>query len=826
MGSQAYHDLYTWRYPVTENVVGHHDGSISLMVKWSGFELSMLEYHERDALLSAFYQSLSKVVPGLKIEHHSFRYYDSQRAQAYIDYADGAVRQKKLAIKTRFDVATVLSDYSMKNDLVTVFTLPKVGRKRNSAEFKKQEKAATDIFNLIRPFTDRMPGARVLTVDEYGAYVQRANSPDDVRKGLVRGFDHRFHLNEQWCSPKPEYIDGFLKQGNTYIWIGLLDLYPDQANPGWVEFALDGYGCEFQITQLIGSANTRELVAKAEKDQQSEEQGLGQRGGTFLRGKVKDIAAFKNYVADNNIPILNNTYVIRLQHDDLNQLMTQREALNDLLGAQGARAQDSERIQRFFWRVTQPGQGYLTKFERPDAADLVLNMSPFNQHALGSKTPLSLRITEQQQLVYFDLPSGAANHSFIAGKTRSGKGVEKVLRILEAYPMGIDHYMIEYGGSYRWVIEALGGTYIRIDPDKVSVNPLPTYAEYDSAVVDQNIAQLSSFTINSMALILTGGAADFSSVDGGNHHVSRALNVFEALYDEDAREDGDVAPTLGGYLEILELIVDNLDDKSDQDFISFKFLRENLRSFLDSPTGEKFNASEDGLNLTGDCIGIDIKPLVDSGDVQLLSIYLNSIIMRLTNKVISNRDRAELAIDEYHVPAELAPELIKSITSRAVKTWAKENSHVDIISQSPEHFKVSHDVLDQINHRQFMYMESGHVEAAKNFSIPEKASRIWSSWRDPGLDGLPYRHAIRQFGKDTYHIHSRVPKWILQLAETSAKALDIKDYIDDYHPELKGNIWKKLELFESYTNKLNQFESSTKVYQYLVSQHTTPEVSA
>lgn len=801
MSKRPYSELFTWRYPVTQHVVGHHDGSISVAVTWDGVSFEMSLPNERHRLIASLYQALVSLDPQLVVENHNFRFYDRSRAHAYVDLAGEAVRNHAMARKVRTDVATLLGGHSMTNYPVTVFTLPFIGRKRSAAEFKAQEKAVTKLSEVIKPIVDRMSGARLLSVEEYGALVQRANQPDLTRKSLFTGFDSRFHLNEQWCSAKPLFEDGFLKHGQTYTWVALLDLYPDQTYPGFFESILDASGAEYQLTQLFKATNTRNQITKAEKEEKQEQQGLGQKGGSFLQGKVEDLRAFRTYIASHNIPILNNAFVLKIQHTDRNDLMKQRDTISDWLAGQGARIQHSESIQRFFWRVTQPGQGYLSKYWRPDAADLVLNMAPLNTHSLGAKKPLSMRISEQNSLIYFDLPDGAANHGFISGKTRSGKGVDQVLRILETYPLGLDLYSIEYGGSYRWTVEALGGTYITIDPDKVFIRPMPTYEEIKLAKRNSKYAQLSSFVINSLAYILTGGSSDFMDVDGGNHHLARAATVLDALYDEELQVEGQDAPSLGDFQTTLELVLEHTEDKSSQDYKSYSFLRENLNSFLSSTNGQLFNSDKDGLDLSGDCIGIDIKPVTDTGDTQLISLYLTFILMRLTSKVISNRKRSNLMIDEYHIPAEIAPALVESITNRAVRTWAKENSHIDILSQSPEHFTVAKDVFDQINHRQFMYMENGHEAVRKLFRIPERAARKWEGWLDPGIQKLKFRRAIRQFGSQSFLIRSVVPDWILVLAETHPDKLEIKDRIDH---ELKGaDIWTKIERFNELAKELS-----------------------
>lgn len=792
--SSVYHRLFSWRYPVTSNVVGHADGAVSVMVAWSGFSFEMMDFEERYRATASLYQALVSLDPGLVMENHCFRYYDNNRATDYIEYANKAVRQPGLARKTRSDLAQLLSRHAMTNQLVTVFTLHGSKTVRVKKYFKAQVANAEKIVKIIRPFLDRMPKARLASIDEFGEIIQRSNDPYRAREKRFFQFDHRFHLNDQWCSKKPEFADGFLRHNNTYIWIGLLDLYPDRINPGWAELLLNSSGAEYQLVQIIRAGNTRKEIADAERIEKEEQQNIGMRGGTFVRGKVRDIQSFRIYLADNGIPVLNNTYMIRFQHTDLEHMNRIKNSVLDSLASSGARAQDAEKIQRYCWRIMQPGQGYQCAFERPDAADLVMNMAPFNNHDKGVEKPLFMRLSAQHELVYFDLPDNAANHSFTAGKTRSGKGAEKVLRILETYPMGIDQYVIEYGGSYRWVIKALEGNYLTIDPDTMFINPLPTYEEVQQAKAASKFAQLSAFIINSMALILTGGKTEFDQVEGGNHHISRAQQVFDYLYDEDSRIAGRVSPRLGDFLHVIETVLSALEDKDGQDARSFRFLYENLNSFLASPTGSKFNSDKDGLDLTGDCIGIDIKPLVDSGDKQLLAIYLVSIFMRITNKVISNRQRAEMAIDEYHIPAELVPELTASITSRGVKTWAKENSHLEVISQSPEHFKVARDVLDQINHRQFMYMENGHEEAQHNFRIPNRAYQIWRNLTDPSIEGLPYRHAIRQFGRRTYHLLEQLPDWVLILADTRAKALDIKDRIDREMPD--ADVWARIERFK------------------------------
>jgi len=76
------------------------------------------------------------------------------------------------------------------------------------------------------------------------------------------------------------------------------------------------------------------------------------------------------------------------------------------------------------------------------------------------------------------------------------------------------------------------------------------------------------------------------------------------------------------------------------------------------------------------------------------------------------------------------------------------------------------------------------------------------------LAGLPFRHAIRQFGRNTYHLNIHLPEWILILADTRGKALNIKDQIDREMPDadIEACIARFIELDAKETQTENELE--------------------
>lgn len=793
---RAYHDAYSWRYPIDNHVIGGHDGSVSIAIPWDGFHFEMMLPEDRRDFMNRILQVLKSIDPTWFVENHLFRFYDDSLARDYVAYADKAVRCRALARQVRTAAAETLAQFGMTNKVVTVVTA-RVGTRggftRPKREFRKQEQAAIQLKREIRPFLERFPGARLATVDEFGEFIARTNDLDLARQGAFRSFDRRWHLNEQWCQAKPEWDDGFLRVGQTLHWVALVDMYPDEVYDGWIEFIADLPGAEFHIVQVLQLADSRKSVQSAERTERQESQSLGSRGGTFLRAKVRDVASYKNYIADNQLPVFKNVYILTVSHTDREQLSQLTKNLTDYMSQSGARVRDAQNIQFAAWRYSHPGQGYQTAYLREDAGDLVVAMAPVNTHHRGEGIPVMLRLTAQGELVALHYPEGAANHGFTAGKTRSGKGAEKVMRILENYPLGMDQYIIEYGGSYRWVVRALGGTYINIDPDKTVINPLPPFEEVEATKVAGRVAaSIASMTVSSLAPILTGGPVSFDKVPDGNHHDSRAERAFRALYEHyDPDVDEETSPTLQDLCDVIEFLRDSAE--TDQDRKSYGFLYENLNSFLSTAVGQRFTHSEDNIDLSGTCIGVDIKPLVSTNNKQLLTVYLLSIFLRLEHKVLANKNAAELAIDELHMPARLAPELTYTLVDVAVRTWAKENGQVEALSQRPEEFKGSEDTISDMSYTQWMYMKQGHDKTQEIFNIPERAAAAWKAYPEPSTAQLPYRQGIRQHGERTYDFRFILPEIVLDLADTSPSALAIKDEIETSHPD--ATIWEWLELF-------------------------------
>jgi len=821
----AYSSLFSWRYPIDDYAIGHFDGSVSIAITWAGTDYSTVAISERDGDTSSLTNAFSDLPSDVFIENHLFRFADSSRCDAYVAQADKAVRCNEIAKKTRVDVANLLSDYAMKNEILTVFTLSRHSVKGNATDFSKQLDAAELLREKIRNTVSHLAGYRYLTCEELGLSVIRHNDPDRIQYEETKGFIEGFHLNDQWISDKPEWQGRFLKVGDTFTWVGLLDLYPSEVFQGWSEQLSKQANADIHICQLGRMGNAGKAVLKAEEQMKSESQKTGFRGGFLAQKKGKNAAAFGAYISSNNLDVINNCYIVCLSHTDARQLEDLARAYRSFVKSSGGRVRDSKEIQFGAWRVAHPAQGYKSLFMRPDALDLFVGMAPFTQFDQGLKRPLMMRLSAQNELIYFDLPDGGANHGFSAGKTRSGKGAEKVMRVLETYPQGVDFYCIEYGGSYRWVTEALGGTYINLDPDKVYINPFPTYEEVNSTRTPEGeiSTRVVGFSISALAPFLTAGKKSFSEIPDGNHHISRATDIFKYLYQEGPDDESKTAPTFGEFLAVAEMMRDVLEQesKNSQDYRSCVFLYENLNSFLNTPAGARFNTPKGSLDLTGDCIAIDIKPLVSMGDPQILGVYLSSIIMRLTNKVIANRSKAELAIDEYHLPAKLAPDLVREMAALAAKTWAKENGIFEIISQSPSHVDAEGDtdVTANMNHMQFLFMEDEHDEFARKFKLPDLLRDRWKDrqyYPEPSSVGLPYRQAIRRYGDKYYELMIHTPKFILQLAASNPKDLDIKDFID-FHMDSEGmSIWKKLEWFEYFSNELKKFDDDQNVLKLML----------
>ncbi|EAR07575.1 hypothetical protein [Reinekea blandensis] len=800
---KKYSDLYSWRYPVDEYCIGHHDGVVSIAIGWEGYRFEMLSDDQKIAEAFNLYQLLSRLNTEWVVEFHLFREYDHRLAEKYLAKSGQFQRAHEFGGFLREQMAHHVAAYGMTNTPCIIVTtkpqIPAMALFKPKLDFEQQARRAETLRSDLEDFLRFLPKAHFLGVDDYWDVLVRSSDRDRHRTQGHLNFDGRFHINDVVAATKPEWTGQFLKLGETYTWVGLLDIYPTQIQyPGWVEPIFGMSGCEFHCSQIVKGTNTNSKITKSADEFAKEKEALGQRGADFARGKLQGNRDFRQYVTDNDLAIVENAWVLHIHSLDETDLKNTIHAINTQIESQGGRFQSNRDLSYAFWRVAQPGQGYQSRFFRDDAHDLVVNMCPVTTFDQGVEPEL-LRLTAQNQLVGLGNIPDAANHGFKAAKTRSGKGVEDVAEIAETYPLGVNHYIAEVGPSHKWIVEAFGGDYLEIDPENMVINPFPNYSEavYFDEDNDRPLPTLMVSTMmTSLAFVLTNGVKTFEALGPDGQHIkTRADIALQALYSVaiQSGKPGDEAPTFVDYFEIIHALLDQAKAQEDeQDIHCYAFLYKNLESFLNSSAGRIYDGSRKQMNLNGSLVGVDFYPLTKTGDSYLSNLYLTSTLLRTSQLAMSESAPAFLRLDELHEFSRMDPEQVSILCNQIARMGGKANAYLMLISQALGDIDLTEGVTQSMLHKELLYMESGHQEITRVYDIPQKAIDVWRSFPDPKAAGLDYRQAVRFLGDNRFfNLHLTFPQVLLDLADTSRASLDLKDEIE----KITSDPWERLRLF-------------------------------
>lgn len=775
--SKPYHSNFHWKYSADGHVIVHTDGYLSIMILWDGISFELDDESSRERAVGKLARFYGTIEPGVMVEAHHWRAYDNTQAVKYVEESHNLVRQQEVGSWVRELIGNHIGSQTMTNSVAFVLTKA-VGTVRGASLFpakaiKQYDKEAENFFNNVKKISDRMPGGRIANIQQYGEKVLESSYRDRARQGNLIGFDARFNLNEQWSPAKPEWDGRLLRVGNTYTFVGLMDLYPDEVSVGWYDMLAQTVGPEIHTVQIIKPTKTSAVIKKQEDKEDKESQGLQRKGRSQLRRKVLDLKLFNEYVADNGLAIVENTMVFHIHHPDKDYLNEFVDNFIERIEEQGGRLQSDKNISYLYFRVGMPGHGYCGRFLRPDSHEYVTAIAPIQVFDKGMGSPNMLRMTSQGEGVLLDYVPNAPNHGFTAAKSRSGKGVQKVVSIMENYPRGVDYYICEVGGSYRWVVKALGGKYLSIDPDVIVINPFPPYK--DALIDGERIsAKVVGPTIEALAFILTGGKNSFSEISNGNHIKSRAQQVMEIMYANPS--ENATTPSLIDYYAIASLKLDG--SKEDLDMQCYQTICENLDSFMKTPSGKRFIESEDNLDLSGTLVAVDFKPLMACQDKDLATFFMTNVILRFGQQLFFSRNKAEFVIDELHELARINRPQVTTLCEQVARMGAKENSFLDLISQEPEDVKLNEAIVKQMNHRTLLYMSKDHEDVAQSFGIESNLVNLWKSYPDCATEGLPYRPGIKTIGEKAWDIHFTFPQEILDIADSNPDDLTLKEQIE------------------------------------------------
>lgn len=785
----TYQSRYTWQNTIELNneagALLHNDGSVSVMLTWDGFSTELKEPSKVDLMLKTYRRALNSFEEkNIFIENHFLRKFDNTLCKKYIEYGQkNAVRFKEFSHYLRTSTAETISDMAMNNQLVIVLTLKKpfsifAGAAAKKA-LKQQTKTAHKLFAAAADFAEYLPGFKFFTASEIEHNIWSFYHREKSRNNLIPKQNPRFYINDR-VAIKPEYNDGLMKLGDTYTKTLLLLDYPD-ADSNWFYRLANFCGCELDITQLISGSNAQIEIAKSAAQSKKAIESASMLGGENERGKLADHNDFRTFVTNNNLSVFNNAYIVKLHHVNPEVLNRVFRRFKQLLG-ESVVISDAEDIAWMYWRVSQLGQGHKTAFLRPDHDLQVVGMSPIIKFNEGdTEHPQMLRITSDAQAVAFSYPEGGTNHTVTAAKTGSGKGVLTVAQIAENYPLGTNYYIAEVGASYKWIVEAFGGTYFHLDPDETVISPFP---DYSLATDGELPSSIISTTVGALEPLLKRGA----SKDVEHHIVSVSERLMQAMYAAyDETETADKAPNLGTFYETVELLSNAFEGAQAK---AAKTIEENLHSFLSSTTGARFT-QPNSLDFNAGIVGVDFKPLMQNEE--LAKFMLVFIALRYKQLAFANDTPTRILLDEQHEFSRIDHELIMTLNKQLTRMGRKEAGAYQGISQEFLDMGLEKGILNQVTHRELLFLQDGHKEIADMLKLNNAARARWENFLDPESTGkqMDYRQCLRMIGEDCYDLHLKFSTPLLDLAHSSPRALKLKTEIG----KITNDPIERLKLF-------------------------------
>lgn len=749
LGAHRYCDLYTWSHAVQEHLVAHTDGALSLVVLWDGLDAEFEDAAGCARLWGVVAQVVALLPPGHWLEFHLWRDHDRTAPHAYLSYYENARRKSAFCAAMRQALAEHLAPRVLTNTVALVLGRLPVLRRGLKRNLRGQLDQAADLETTGLRIAGMLPGGRLATVLEYAALIQRSY---DQAPAIAR-IDPNLSLAEQLIVVPPVLKERLVEIDRQQSQVLYLHLYPD-CDAAWILPLVSG-SLRLHISQVVLAADTARALRSSERADRLAQGVLSHKGRERQMTVLHDMQRFRESVAQNDLTIHRNAYVIALH--DIAGRSQEVERFVNRLQERGARVRDDGFIQLPFLRTLQPGQGYRSPLWRPDHSAQITHMAPVQVFRAGSAHPESLRLGMASQAIAFDYNYQAVAHGFTVAMTGAGKGVDKVATIVETYPFGVDWYVLEMGGSYRWVVEALGGTYTRLDPQAAAVNPLPPRA----AAANGLDPLLASGTLSILAFLLTDGRTvlDF-------HESAAGAAALTGLYSGPIDHD----PGLVDLLVSLE----SLPSSSPEQARAAHAMAANLHSFLETPEGRIF-AGQDNVQISPGISGVDLKD-VDRASPKLLTFYLVFLCLRFLNLAFANTRQARVLLDEIHRFVAHAPDVLRRLVSEIARMGRKEAAAIDIVTQGLSEIDVlEKEIVNSMPLRSLMYRNDGWIEIADRIGMPARALDIWRKFPFPTR--LAWRPAIRSVGHDYYALRLTFPAPLLALADTTPQGLALKDAI-------------------------------------------------
>jgi len=792
--AKAYSDYFSWETYVDDYCMGHSDGRVSLMFEWSGVDNFIVDERERLEELKRRLDLLKSLDSSLVVEHHFFREKDYEVINGYLKQSENIVRGHKLANHLRNEMANHFKGLVRKNTICVVlsiqsdnsssfnfkkFTLSKV--KRQLTKWNALKDRLHSLFDNLKPF---YPEARLMTIDQYcGRIVQCINR--DLYFGQGLSLDFRFDLAEQLIIEKPELTDnGVLKIGSRYTKVALIQNYPIMDEAWFLDLARGE--TDIHISQILFPKDLAKELNKITEDTDTARQTMSRKKDVDeSENAINDADRYRLEIRENGLTVLDNAYIILFHGESEKAVLTEFGKLEKWIGTESGLVRGNADIQSHLFRVATVGLGYDTQFVRQDHSLTVATMMPFSSFNSGNKiNPDSLRMDSSYTAVGFSPTKLTVGHQIVVGVTGGGKGTELGVEIAETFPLGMDTYICEFGDTQKWLVEGFGGSYTRVDPDKVSINPLPQYSYYKEGKLAANII---SGTNEGLGLILI-------EEDRALNNAEKAVagRVLTSLYSDEAQAvaNGKVAPLLTDYLQALKTV----KTKNESQENARSLMYETLENFLETPEGKGF-CRQDNLDLSENITGVDLMGVPKD----LLVFYMTFISIRFAQMAFASPSKlVKIWLDELHEPMDIAPEPTRRLVRIVNRMGRKEGGFIGLSTQGIDEIElIDPETIASSPIQTLLPRTDQWDKIQKKLSIPDSAVALWKNY-SVDFDNINYRSCLKRMNNRYYDLYLTFPKFGLDLTTTTRTDRVYRQEIE----ESEFDVFKRIDLMNEKRSSL------------------------
>lgn len=784
-----YQDKFTWRNRLGEHVIAHHDGAVSAMIAWDGYDFDMCADDQQQQYCKQLYDFYHACSGKYYYEMHGWRRRDSDLIDRYVESSASLPRKSDFINYMRTEIAEHYRRFSFANDTAVVVTFkPTTIPLIMTASLVNQVRDADRMLRHIAELSDYLPGARLLTNQEYEQRILRTSMPSVARIGRFVA-DPYMHLNYQYCQ-KPDFTDNCLYHDGLWHQVLFLPFLPDAIPGHALHYAM--HNVAMHVCQVFRPMSRQASIKKSERAAKYSGAHGAKSNVEEASRKLSEEAEYRRMLFDNNLTSFRNVFVVHLMDEDMAMVTSVARELRDYTFANDGGVADSSKSAQFvYYRVSQPGQGYMSPFWRADNTWQVANMAPVQCFRRGSEELQQLRLGLYRQTVCFAYSNNEVNHGLHCSKTGSGKDVENQHTLIETYAAGTNHLGIEIGPSNEWTVQGLGGTtaYINVDPDTTFISPFIPYDETD---------QESDTPLNSIILAgMTRGLAYVMLEDDNVGKLNYTMPVvYQAALDLSLQmlyavpRSDRTSPIFSDLLELMRNPL-YLKDKPDQ-FKASVSMSKKLDAFLSLSEGALFNRVSNVV-LRDDLCFINLEPVIMN--TRLFKYYLLFFGMRLLIKLYGSEGTTRFTLNEVKKCLEISPEIIGTLMDSVSRMGRKKGKSLHPLTQEHEELDAAgSSIINSLSHLMLLYRQSGHADFASRIQLPDHVSGVWSAFGNP--KGWNFRNGIRGMYGEYYNLFLSYPQVYLDLSSSDPDVLPLKRRIG----AITDDVFERLGLLREVRN--------------------------